>query len=131
MIRLDFGDKTFRIETDNSDDLLIHTVHGRHPGDHYTGEVFNTYYQKIAKEIPFGLNNTTNRWEQDNIYIILLGGVEIVNDGLGSPWGGTWGSQVSSVSPSFFLLSFTDPRTNSVSNCAFPPPQSDKFTTTA
>ena len=91
MIRLDFGDKTFRIETDNNDDLLIHTVHGQHAGDHYTGEIFNAYYQKIAKEIPFAINNTTNRREQENIYIILIGGVEIVNDGLGSPWGGGWG----------------------------------------
>ncbi len=91
MILLDFGDKTFRIETDNNDDLFIRTVHGRHAGDHYTGEIFNAYHQKIAKEIPFAINNTTNRREQDNIYIILIGGVEIVNDGLGSPWGSGWG----------------------------------------
>ena len=90
MVKHGFGDKTFRIETDRNDDLIIHTVNGRHAGEHYTGEVFNAYYQKIAKEVPFAINNTTNRREQDNIYIIIVGGVEIVYDGLGSPWGGGW-----------------------------------------
>lgn len=90
MIRLGYGDKTFRIETDDNDDVIIHTVNGRHAGEHYTGEIFNAYYQKISKEIPFAINNTTNRKQQDNIYIIIVGGVEIVNDGLGSPWGGGW-----------------------------------------
>ena len=90
MIRLGYGDKTFKIETDDSDDLIIHTVNGRHAGEHYTGEIFNAYYQKISKEVPFAINNTTNRKQQDNIYIIIVGGVEIINDGLGSPWGGGW-----------------------------------------
>lgn len=91
MIEQDYGDKTFRIETDANDDLIIHTVNGRHEAEHYTGEVFNAYYQKISKEVPFAINNTTNRKQQDNIYIIIIGGVEIVYDGLGSPWGGGWG----------------------------------------
>lgn len=90
MIRLGYGNKTFRIETDDNDDLIIHTVNGRHAGEHYTGEIFNAYYQKISKEIPFAINNTTNREQQDNIYIVIVGGVEIVADGLGSPWGGGW-----------------------------------------
>ncbi len=90
MIRHGYGDKTFEIETDANIDLKIHTINGKHPGDHYTGEIFNAYYQKISKEIPFAINNTTNRDQQDNIYIVLVGGVEIVDDGLGSPWGGGW-----------------------------------------
>ena len=91
MIRLGYGDKSFTLETDVNDDLIIHTVKGRHAGEHYTGEVFNAYYQKISKEIPFAINNTTNRKQQDNIYIIIVGGVEIVYDSPGSPWGAGWG----------------------------------------
>ena len=90
MIRHGYGDKTFEIETDANNDLKTHTINGKHPGDHYTGEIFNAYYDKISKEIPFAINNTTNRDQQDNIYIVLVGGVEIVDDGLGSPWGGGW-----------------------------------------
>ena len=90
MIRHNYGDKTFKIETDAAGDLVIHEVNGRHLGDHYTGGVFDVYYQKISKEIPFEINNTVNRKAQDDIYIVIIGGVEIVDDGNGSPWGGGW-----------------------------------------
>ena len=78
------------METDENDNLIIHTINGKHPGDHYTGEVFFAYYEKISKEIPFEINNTTNRNEQDNIYIIIVGGVPIIPDGRGSPDGSGW-----------------------------------------
>ena len=89
MIQHGFGDKTFKIETDAKGDLKIHTINGKHPGEHYTGELFNAYYQKMSKEIPFFINNTTNPNEQDNIYIIIVGGVEI-NAGVGWTWGSGW-----------------------------------------
>ena len=88
MIRHGFGDKTFKIETNADGTLKIHTVKGRHSGDYYKGEVFTAYYDKVSKEIPFHINNTTNRAEQDNIYIVILGGVEVSEHGM--TWGGGW-----------------------------------------
>ena len=72
MIRHGYGNKTFKLETDGKGDLKIHTINGKHPGEHYTEDLFNTYYQKMSKEIPFFINNTANRNEQDNIYIVIL-----------------------------------------------------------
>lgn len=89
MIRHGYGNKTFKLETDGKGDLKIHTINGRHPGEHYTGDLFNAYYQKMSKEIPFFINNTSNRIEQDNIYIVILGGVDVVA-GVGSTWGRAW-----------------------------------------
>lgn len=43
----------------------------------------------MSKEIPFFINNTTNRNEQDNIYIIILSGVDVIA-GVGSTWGRAW-----------------------------------------
>ena len=91
MIRHNYGDKTFKIETDHRGDLIIHKVNGKHPGDHYKGGTFDVYYEKISKEIPFEINNTTNRKAQDDIYIVIIGGVEILwGDGIGHPWGNAW-----------------------------------------
>lgn len=81
--------KAFGTENDRKGDLKIHTINGRHPGEHYTGDLFNAYYQKMSKEIPFFINNTSNRIEQDNIYIVILGGVDVVA-GVGSTWGRAW-----------------------------------------
>ena len=89
MIRHQHGDKTFTLETDDGN-LKIHSIEGKHAGDRYTGEIFRAYYNHISKEIPFEINNTKNRKAQDDVYIVIVGGVELVNDGLGSPWGGGW-----------------------------------------
>lgn len=88
MIRHGFGDKTFKIETNTNGTLKIHTVRGRHSGDYYKGGAFTAYYDRVSKEIPFHINNTTNREEQDNIYIVILGGVEVSEHGM--TWGGGW-----------------------------------------
>ena len=88
MIRHGFGDKTFKIETNADGTLKIYTVKGRHSGDYYKGGAFTAYYDRVSKEIPFHINNTTNREEQDNIYIVILGGVEVSEHGM--TWGGGW-----------------------------------------
>ena len=90
MIRHGHTDKTFTLETDKENNLKIHQIKGKHQGSHYTGEVFDSYYDHISKEIPFNINNTTNRKAQDDVYIVIIGGVEIIDDGNGSPWGGGW-----------------------------------------
>ena len=90
MIRLGFGDKTFKYEKNNEGKLKIHSFTAKHPAEHYTGEVFLAWYEKIRNEIPHHLNNTTNRDEQNNIYIIIYGGIPIRGDGRGSPDGGGW-----------------------------------------
>ena len=88
MKRHDFGDKTFKIEADENGELIIHIIKGKHAGKHYEGEVFHTYFDKMAKEIPFAINNSANRAVQDDSHIFFLGGVKIVDDPRGSTWGG-------------------------------------------
>ncbi len=90
MLKHGYGAKTIQFETDNFGLVKIHTIEARHQPEFYSGEVFRAFYNKISKEIPFHLNSATNREEQDNHYIIILGGIPIVNDGLGSPLGGAW-----------------------------------------
>lgn len=96
MIRHGYGNKTFKLETDGKGDLKIHIINGSHPGEHYIGDLFNVYYEKMSKEIPFFINNTTNRDEQDNIYIIILGDVDVITD-VGSTWGRAWNFSHSSL----------------------------------
>lgn len=90
MIRHGYGDKTFRIETDNKGDLVIHEVNGRHPGEHYMGITFDTYYDKMIKEIPFEINNGLNKEAQDDIYIVIIGGVELPPGSPANHWGNAW-----------------------------------------
>ena len=90
MQRYQFGNKTFKVETDDNNNIKIHVINGNHDGNHYAGEIFTAYYQKISPELPFAINNTRNRNAQQSIYIVILSGVELVDDGRGSPWGSGW-----------------------------------------
>lgn len=77
-----YGFKTFRFERDDTGEIIIHTVKGRHNTWHYAG---NTY-QEIVKELPFEF-----KWEnvnsQDRIRIFIVGGLNLVNN---SAWGIGW-----------------------------------------
>lgn len=89
MERHRYAPKTFTYETDVNNNLIVHTIRGKHNTKHYEGEVFTTYYQKIAKEIPFAINNTTNRDAQNDVYIVFIGGTDLDLNFTGT-WGGGW-----------------------------------------
>ena len=62
------GFKTFRIEKDVNEQIVVHTVKGKHPTAHY--RVPNTTYTAIEPELPaqFKIRN--------NIHIIFVGGMQ-------------------------------------------------------
>ena len=67
MQRLTLTYKTFRIEKDASDQIVVHTVRGKHPAAHYSA--FDTTYTAVAPELPAHLK------VRNNIHIIFVGGM--------------------------------------------------------
>lgn len=82
MNRHGYGQKTFRIEEDVNDDVIIHTVNGKHNAAHY---LHNTF-EKIEPELPFDFV-FDNVNAQDNIQLIIVGGLNFVD---GSVFGFGW-----------------------------------------
>ena len=74
MERHGYGAKTFRLETDNQGELIVHTVNGKKNPNFYTS------YQALEPELPRELRN------QNNIHVFFMGGMRSVK-----PGGGTWG----------------------------------------
>ena len=70
MQRNGFGFKTFRIEKDTNDEIVVHTVKGQHPTATYNAD---TTYNAISPELP-------NRFKvKNNIHIIFVGGMQRIN----------------------------------------------------
>ena len=67
--------KTFRLETDKSGNVVVHTIEGKNRITDYD----EIHSHEILKEV------TDKFREPNNIYIIILGGLRQINDGSGTP----------------------------------------------
>ena len=78
-----YGRKTFKYEEKVDGDVRVHTVNGRFNSFNYAD---NTY-EKILLELPDKFNPRTPPWDkQDEIFIIIVGGVASVNGSWGFAW---------------------------------------------
>ena len=77
-----YGAKTFRIESNENQEVIIHTVEGKHNPWHYSG---NTY-EEIEKELPYEFTSA-NKKSMDNVHVIIVGGLRTVFNGA---WGVGW-----------------------------------------
>lgn len=94
MTRHGFTDKTFPLELDDDDKLVIHTINGKHNGEHYFREdMYRMFTDLIEPELPVEFNNQRNWNSRDNVHLIIVGGVKIAgNRGMGFTWhAGRWG----------------------------------------
>ena len=84
MDRNGFGAKTFDLETDRTGKAIVHIVNGRHNSAHYA----NRTSASVIPELPPQFNPETPPWnKQDNIRIIIVGGIRFVNN---DAWGVAW-----------------------------------------
>lgn len=82
MERYGYGYKTFRLERDADDEIVIHHINGRHNTWHYSENTYGT----IEKELPFEfLWDNIN--SQDRIRIIIAGGMNLIDNRV---WGVGW-----------------------------------------
>ncbi len=98
MTRHGFTDKTFPLETDKDNNLIIHTINAKHNGDHYfRSDMFDMFKELIEPEFPFKFNNLQNWNSRDNVHLIVVGGVRMDRNllgtqGMGFTWlAGKWG----------------------------------------
>ncbi len=94
MTRHGFTDKTFPLETDENNKLIIHTINGKHNSEHYfRNTIFEMFKQTIEPELPRQFNNEQNWDSRDNVHLIIIGGERMPqNGGMGFTWkGGRWG----------------------------------------
>ena len=77
-----YGPKTFKIETDANNDIIVHTIDGKHNSWDYSG---NTY-EEIEKELPYEFTSA-NEKSKDNVHVIIVGGLRTVYNGA---WGVGW-----------------------------------------
>ena len=77
-----YGSRSFKIETDANNDIIIHTVDGKHNPWHYSG---NTD-EEIEKELPYEFTSA-NEKSKDNVHVIIVGGLRTVYNGA---WGVGW-----------------------------------------
>ena len=83
MQRQGFGRKTFRLEEVNGT-IRIHRVNGRRTSNQY----LNNTWENVLAELPDRFNPNTEPWEkQDDIHIIIVGGIHLVDN---SGWGAGW-----------------------------------------
>ncbi len=75
MDRHGFGHKTFRIEKDVNDKIVVHTINGKHNADHY-GNVPKTHIA-MQPELPKEFLN------HKNANIFFIGGIKHYNNGTG------------------------------------------------
>ena len=92
MTRHGFTDKTFPLETDKDNNLIIHTINAKHNGDHYfRNDMFDMFKELIEPELPFKFNNLQNWDSRDNVHLIVVGGVRMDRNLLGTQgMGFTW-----------------------------------------
>ena len=98
MTRHGFADKTFPLETDKDNNLIIHTINAKHNGAHYfRNNMFDMFKELIEPELPFKFNNLQNWDSRDNVHLIVVGGVRMDRNllgtqGMGFTWlAGKWG----------------------------------------
>ena len=72
-----YGAKTFRLETDNDGDVVVHTVKGRNNIAHYSAMTDTS----VRNELPNELKNN------NNIHVIIVAGLQLVNNRV---WGVGW-----------------------------------------
>lgn len=83
MNRHGFGNKTFKIN-ENNGKVVINHVRGNHRSNHYADDTYN----KVKTVFPDKFNFATPPFtKQDNIHLIIVGGVKLINNGL---WGYGW-----------------------------------------
>ena len=83
MQRQGFGRKTFRLEEVNGN-VSVHRVNGRRTSKQY----LNNTWENVLAELPDRFNPNTEPWEkQDDIHIIIVGGIHLVDN---SGWGVGW-----------------------------------------
>lgn len=85
MIRNGFDAKTFKLKRLPNNDIKIYVVNAKHNSAHYSNDTYN----KIRPELPLELENPNDGHWQDNINVILLGGVRVM-DGWVSGYGWCW-----------------------------------------
>lgn len=103
MTRHGFTGKTFPLELDEDDKLVIHVINGKHNSNHYDiADDYNAHlsldvYNNIQDEFPFKFNNSVNVNSRDNIHLVIMGGIKMNGDwrnapAMGLAWhGGRWG----------------------------------------
>ena len=85
MTRHGFTDKTFPLATDKDNNLIIHIINAKHNGNHYfRNNMFDMFKEVIEPELPFKFNNLQSRNSRDNVHLIVVGGVEMDRNLLGS-----------------------------------------------
>ena len=83
MQRQGFGRKTFRLEEINGN-VSVHRVNGRRTWNQY----LNNTWENVLAELPDRFNpNTEPSEKQDDIHIIIVGGIHLVDN---SGWGVGW-----------------------------------------
>ena len=65
-----FGNKSFRIEKDNADKIVVHTIKAKHPTQHYNTR---STYDALKAELPAKFNNL------NNAHALFVGGLKAVN----------------------------------------------------
>ena len=98
MTRHGFTDKTFPLETDTDNKLIIiHIINAKHNSEHYFRDTMSKMFKEIEPELPFKFNNQQNWDSRDNVHLIVVGGVRMDRNllgtqGMGFTWlGGRWG----------------------------------------
>ena len=85
MQRNGFGLKTFHIEKDTNNQIVVHTVKGKHPAANY---IVDNVYEAIKPELP-------NRFKVlNNIHIFFIGGMLRLNNGALGYGVSTFGNQI-------------------------------------
>lgn len=110
MTRHGFTNKTFPLETDKDNKLVIHIINAKHDSDHYDisgdgnwelKEEIALFKEKIEPELPFRFNNQQNWDSRDNVHLIVIGGLQMNGNwnggtAIGHTWhGGRWGGNAS------------------------------------
>ncbi len=92
MTRHGFTDKTFPLEVDKDNKLIIHIVNAKHNSDHYFRDsMFKMFKDVIEPELSFEFNNQRNWESRDNVHLIVVGGVRMDRNLLGTQgMGFTW-----------------------------------------
>ena len=73
MIRHGYGAKTFRLETDNTGKVIVHTVKGRHNAQHYANAAGLS--STLNKELPAALKNP------NNVHVFVIGNARSIKNG--------------------------------------------------
>ena len=112
MERHRYGTKTFRLETDRNDEVVVYTVNGKKQAEAYTS------YQDIEPELPPELR------EKNNIHVIFMGGLRFVKDsnawGVGfSYYGSACGASLASQQQ-VMVCGYLSFRMNSVTRLDYP-----------